>query len=310
MGRVAECLPPDFILSTGDNFYPSGLISNMDPRFKATFSDMYTAPGLQVPWYAVLGNHDYGDGLTAEKAGKCLASSPQQCTPGCCYSPVWQYTQSSPNNDLRWHLTNSSWQLPPLAGGRLHITFMDTCPFIPRYHDAFFANSYGGIKAQDKDAQLVELKALLAASLNATSPAAGWRLLVGHHPVWSYGVHCQTSDPKFNDCKIMGPLLKPLLQQYHVSAYLCGHDHDQQHIKWEDDPVHYVLSGAGGIPRYQDFDGYNPTPAPLKFHSVQPGFVAVTTSQNLLTLHYYQDGTNAPAYTVSIPLPSEDGGSD
>lgn len=32
-------------------------------NFEQSFSEMYTAPSLKdVPWHAVLGNHDYGDG--------------------------------------------------------------------------------------------------------------------------------------------------------------------------------------------------------------------------------------------------------
>lgn len=45
---------------------------------------------LQVPWYAVLGNHDYGDGIDPEKVTDCAANSLSDCPEGCCYSAVWQ----------------------------------------------------------------------------------------------------------------------------------------------------------------------------------------------------------------------------
>lgn len=45
---------------------------------------------LQVPWYAVLGNHDYGDGIDPAKTTDCAANSVAKCPEGCCYSPVWQ----------------------------------------------------------------------------------------------------------------------------------------------------------------------------------------------------------------------------
>jgi hypothetical protein len=38
--------------------------------------------------------------------------------------------------------------------------------------------------------------------------------------------------------------LKPLLEKYHASGYMCGHDHCQEHIGEGKGPV-YVLSGSG-----------------------------------------------------------------
>ena len=61
MGRCAELSKPAFVVSVGDNFYEGGLNSLDDPEFKQSFTDVYNHPSLQVPWHAVLGNHDYGD---------------------------------------------------------------------------------------------------------------------------------------------------------------------------------------------------------------------------------------------------------
>ena len=38
--------------------------------------------------------------------------------------------------------------------------------------------------------------------------------------------------------------LRPLLIQYNVTAYFCGHDHNTQHIHEENSTVEYVLTGA------------------------------------------------------------------
>ncbi|KAK4488892.1 hypothetical protein RD792_004691 [Penstemon davidsonii] len=64
MGITAEKIDVDFVISTGDNFYPSGLTNVYDPAFDQSFTNVYTAPSLQKQWYSVLGNHDYrGDAL-------------------------------------------------------------------------------------------------------------------------------------------------------------------------------------------------------------------------------------------------------
>src|SRR5689334_12248100 len=47
--------PPRFIISVGDNFYPSGVASVTDSQWKTTFEDIYSAPQINKPWYAVLG---------------------------------------------------------------------------------------------------------------------------------------------------------------------------------------------------------------------------------------------------------------
>ncbi|QHO04002.1 Purple acid phosphatase [Arachis hypogaea] len=64
MGIVGKELDIDFVISTGDNIYPSGLKGTDDAAFDYSFTQIYTAPSLQKLWYTVLGNHDYrGDAL-------------------------------------------------------------------------------------------------------------------------------------------------------------------------------------------------------------------------------------------------------
>ncbi|MCA9707993.1 MAG: metallophosphoesterase, partial [Myxococcales bacterium] len=48
----------DFALLLGDNFYDEGVTSSMDQQFIDKFETVYA--GLDMPFYVVLGNHDYG----------------------------------------------------------------------------------------------------------------------------------------------------------------------------------------------------------------------------------------------------------
>ena len=75
----AEALKAQFVLNTGDNFYYYGVKSTSDPMWENTFEQIYTQDSLMVPWYGVLGNHDYG------------------------YNPTAQTQYKSPNKD-RWYL--------------------------------------------------------------------------------------------------------------------------------------------------------------------------------------------------------------
>ncbi|MDZ4745454.1 MAG: metallophosphoesterase [bacterium] len=61
-------LPPDFVLSTGDNIYPDGVKSATDKQWTSKFERIYTGSNIQVPWWAVLGNHDYRSDPDAQVA--------------------------------------------------------------------------------------------------------------------------------------------------------------------------------------------------------------------------------------------------
>jgi len=49
----------DFALLLGDNFYDVGTTSTMDTQFTDKFETIYA--GLDMPFWVVLGNHDYGE---------------------------------------------------------------------------------------------------------------------------------------------------------------------------------------------------------------------------------------------------------
>lgn len=48
----------DFVLLLGDNLYNDGMVTPDDPRMDEVFTDIYS--GLDLPFAAVLGNHDWG----------------------------------------------------------------------------------------------------------------------------------------------------------------------------------------------------------------------------------------------------------
>ncbi len=80
------------------------------------------------------------------------------------------------------------------------------------------------------DAQLAWLAGALGAS------RARWKIVYGHHPIRSAGHHGDTAD-------LVARLL-PILRG-RADIYLCGHDHDLQHLR-EEGGVHFFVSGGGG----------------------------------------------------------------
>jgi len=65
-----------------------------------------------------------------------------------------------------------------------------------------------------------------------------WVMAAAHHPLFSNGSHGDT-----------GPLQRewgPLFKKYSVDFYVCGHDHDLQHIQPDGWFTSFILCGGGG----------------------------------------------------------------
>ena len=227
MALVAKSLPARFIISVGDNFYEDGVTSVQDPQWQSSFEQVYADPALQVPWHVILGNHDYHGNCEAQLA----------------------YAKTSP----RWHLPARYYQ----QTHRLDATttadffFLDTTPMIEEYEldDQMVPN----IRSQDVPAQLDWFKKALAAS------TAQWKVVFGHHPIYSGGQHGDTEELIKN--------ILPLLQEYQVQVYFNGHDHDLQHLVA--DSLNLICSGAGSQVRATEVTGYT------RFAQANSGFTSV-----------------------------------
>ena len=90
----------DFVVSVGDNFYEGGLNAADDPEFAQSFTDVYTHETLQVPWHAILGNHDYGDCGYDESTGDEVAC-PLHADVN--RSPQFQLDPALRARDWRWN---------------------------------------------------------------------------------------------------------------------------------------------------------------------------------------------------------------
>lgn len=67
MNKTALVAKPEFIISTGDNFYTFGVKSVKDKLWKKSFEDIYNGEAIKnTQWYPVLGNHDHYGNQNAE----------------------------------------------------------------------------------------------------------------------------------------------------------------------------------------------------------------------------------------------------
>ena len=205
MGIAARKIEPEFIIATGDNFYPNGVASVQDPLWQSSYEEVYSAHSLNVDWYVVLGNHDYRGNPQAEV----------------------DYT----NISRRWNMPSRYFHkdITTDDGASIRLVFIDTSPLNDEYyHEEKYKDKVIG---QDTTAQLQWMDSLLAEKFD-------WKIVVGHHPLYSGG-------KRIDDQNFVRPHLEPRFEKFGVHAYLAGHEHDLQHIKPADKVTHHFISGAG-----------------------------------------------------------------
>lgn len=210
MGITASQLGSQFTISTGDNFYPSGVISEWDPLWKYSYEDIYTDFHLQWDWYPVLGNHDYKSNPDAQV--RYTAISRRWKMPARYYSRLFT--------------------LPGDTASKLLILFIDTNPLIPE----FYANPEYGPNVRNQDS--LKQKKWIEKELSRNDPKIKWKIVVGHHPMYTSG-----SRTEGYDTKAIRSSLEALFKKYKVDVYLAGHEHSLQHIHQEG-RLHHIISGA------------------------------------------------------------------
>ena len=210
MGKAAATIESDFVVAVGDNFYPNGVQSTQDYSWIASFESIYTHYDLQTPWYVALGNHDYRGNIQAQI----------------------DYSKLS----RRWHMPSAyfSKTFELKDGNKVLMVVMDTSPFIDSYHEKG-SDMYENIIVQDTTAQ----KKWIEKQLATTDEAVKWKIVVGHHPLYSGGKRKDNPDTKAFEEKFAN-----MFDKYKVDAYFCGHEHDLQIIKPKGRYTTQFLSGT------------------------------------------------------------------
>jgi len=252
MAKAAKDMGAKFIISVGDNFYENGVASVDDRQWKTSFEDVYHAESLQIPWQAALGNHDYRGDCDAQIAyGKI--------------SPRWKMP-------ARYYVQSRQIDASTTAD----FFYLDTTPMSKTNHGD--SKAYVIAAAQDVPKQLAWFKDALAKS------KAQWKIVIGHHPIYSGGEHGDTPELVEN--------ILPLLHEHKVQAYFNGHDHDLQHLMAGE--VNLFDSGAGSQVRATKQTEHT------KFAQACSGFTAVSLQAGKMDVRMIDNhGTTVYATTVN-----------
>lgn len=209
----AKSIKPAALIMLGDNFYSARRepFTARAQRWQTDIEDMYPVADFACPMPAILGNHDYHDNPGGEKA-------------------QLEYARSG----KRWHMP-AKWYRMDLGGNQPLLTLL--------FVDSNFPEVSGGMdkkrgvpRACLSAAEVAQQQQWLEKQL--AGPRAAFTLVVGHHPLYSNGAH--------GDTPALIKAWDGLFQQARVHAYLCGHDHDLQHLELQGRFTSHVLSGGGG----------------------------------------------------------------
>lgn len=149
------------------------------------------------------------------------------------WGPLWHELYDGLEIPFFPSLGNHDWGWPDSPAAEILHTGPDTSWRMPaaRYtftagEAQFFALDTTALSA----AQLHWLDRELARS------TASWKVVYGHHPIRSAGQH--------GDDEGLVRHLLPVIQG-RADVYLCGHDHDMQHLRPEGG-THFFVAGSGG----------------------------------------------------------------
>ena len=100
-----------------------------------------------------------------------------------------------------------------------------------------------------------------------------WKLMLGHHNLYSYGHHGQSN--------LMISLLEDVLNTNEIDYYIAGHEHDMQYLE-TDGYTKYIVSGSAARTRPTDTGPYS------LFALSELGFSLYRVSKHKLE-HYFID---------------------
>ncbi len=167
MASVAAERQPSFVLTTGDNFYNFGVSSAKDSHWRESYEDIYSPVALGMPWYPILGNHDWGGDVKAQLD----------------------------RTDNRWRMRGLWYKLGYADHQQpdLDIFMIDTVIWKVKEDFPYFLSG-AKIPAHFSSMQKRWLEEELSRS------TAKLKIVVGHHPIYSVGHHGGSKQLQDLDC--------------------------------------------------------------------------------------------------------------
>ena len=211
MGTMAENVDIECVIAAGDVHHFEGVRSVNDPLWMTNYELVYSHPELMIPWYAILGNHEYRGNTQA----------------------VIDYSKVS----ARWNMPDRYYTFAMENDGvTVRFVMVDTAPLLDKYRED--TEKYPDACKQDMNKQLNWIDSVL------TAAKEDWVLVVGHHPIFA-----ETGKDDEERLDLQKRLDSILRKHSNVDMYLCGHIHNFQHIRKNGSNIDYVVNTSGSLSR-------------------------------------------------------------
>ena len=184
--------------------------STSDPLWLTNYELVYSHPELMLPWYPMLGNHEYRGNTQA----------------------VIDYSQVS----RRWMMPARYYSRSFTDDGvSIRFVMIDTTPLIDKYRND--PETYPDAVKQDMERQLQWLDSTLTAAKEQ------WVVVIGHHPIYA------ETGKSTSERTDMQARVEPILRRHHVDIYACGHIHNFQHLRAAGSDIDYVVNSSASLSR-------------------------------------------------------------
>lgn len=162
------------------------------------------------------------------------------------------------NESLRWRMLSHDYAIPMLPAW-IRIYALDTTKIVKRRESG----------------QIDRAKQELCGG-------GGWKLLLGHHPIYSSGTHASRGGEL---PRVKAGLLGPLIESCGVHLYFAGHDHHQEHLTAASfDQI--VQGAAGKLRRLREVRDRSPDVRQLAVES-KFGFAVIEVTRERLELRFF-----------------------
>lgn len=210
MGNMAESVGIECVVAAGDVHHFEGVRSVNDPLWMTNYELVYSHPELMLPWYPVLGNHEYRGNTQA----------------------VLDYSKVS----ARWEMPAKYYtKVLENDGVTVRLVMIDTAPLLDKYRKD--TEKYPDACKEDMDKQLAWMDSVLS------SAKEDWVLVVGHHPIYA-----ETSKEDSERADLQ-KRVDTILRKHKVDMYLCGHIHNFQYIRKPGSDIDYVVNSSASLSR-------------------------------------------------------------
>lgn len=258
-------------LLLGDNIYDTGVDDADDPQWQEKFEAPYAV--VDFPFYATLGNHDYGAPEILQDFAGGLGIDARRGQAQLDYAAASDKF-NMPDVFYRFEV------------GPVEFVALNTASMF--WRDLPFIEQLAGfdmVNARQEDT-------LPRWAAESTAP---WRIAFAHHPYLSNGRHGNAGSYDFVFIEGLigsGTGVRDFYDDFVVGEFdlvFSGHDHSQQDLG-RVEGTNFVVSGAGASTTdiVEDRNDFN-------WQSNERGFIIVEASTRELTMHFYDVAEDADA---------------